>query len=196
MKTNLLWVFGVFMLISSAVLAQNDNKRFAVELKGGAAIPVKELNGSSLNAGFGFEGIVHYKLMTHTGLFAGWGWNKLPASHTFAGDDMCFEETGYVLGLQFMHPIADTRFSYYVHAAGLYKHIETENADGDIIHDSRHGMGYQLGGGVNFGLNGNWSLSAGLKFSSLTRETTFEGAEKNFAYSYISAPRIGLVKHF
>jgi opacity protein-like surface antigen len=134
--------------------------------------------------------------MPHVGIYAGWGWNRMAADHSFAGDDMCFEETGYIFGLQFMHPIADSRFSYYFRGAGLYNHIETENVEGEIVNDSRHGLGYQLGAGVNFSMKNNWSLNMGLKYNSLSRETEFEGVTETLDYKYISVVRIGIVKHF
>ncbi|MFO7789076.1 MAG: outer membrane beta-barrel protein [Bacteroidales bacterium] len=196
MKTNVFVLLGLLMMVSSATFSQNTDKRFAFELNGGAAFPLTELNNTNLNTGIGFEGIFHYRFMAHTGVFAGWGWNRFAADQSFAGDDVCFEETGYIFGLQFMHPIADSRFSYYFRAGGLYNHIETENADGEIINDSKHGLGYQLGGGINYNLSNNWSLNMGVKYNSLNRESTFEGVTKSLDYKYISAVRAGIVKHF
>lgn len=195
MKTKA-FVLGILMIASSAIFAQNTDQRFGFELNAGPSFSVTELNGTELNPGFGFEGVFHYRFMPHTGVYAGWGWNRMAADESFAGNDMCFEETGYIFGLQFMHPIAESRFSYYLRAAALYNHIESENADGNIINDSQHGLGYQVGGGVNLNLPKNWSLSAGLKYNSLSRETEFENIPETLDYKYISALRIGIVKHF
>jgi len=195
MKTKV-FLLGMLMLASTAIFAQNNDKRFGFEMNIGPSFPVAELNSTKLNIGFGFEGIFHYRFMQHTGIFAGWGWNRLAADQTFAGDDMSFEETGYIFGLQFMHPISDSRFSYYLRAAGLYNHIETENADGEIINDSQHGFGYQFGGGINYSLPKNWSLNAGIKYNSLSRESEFENVTATLDYKYISALRIGILKHF
>jgi hypothetical protein len=191
-----IFVLGMFMLASTAIFAQTTDKRFSFELNSGPSFPVAELNNTKLNTGFGFEGLFHYRFMPHAGVFAGWGWNRLAADQSFAGDDMCFEETGYILGLQFMHPISDSRFSYYLRAAGLYNHIETENADGQIINDSQHGFGYQFGGGINYSLPKNWSLNVGLKYNSLILDSEFENITETLDYKYISALRIGILKHF
>jgi opacity protein-like surface antigen len=107
----------------------------------------------------------------------------------------CFEETGYVLGLNFTHPIGTSKLAYYLRAGALYNHIETENADGDIINDSKHGLGFQIAGGLDINLGETWSLVPGIKFNALQRETEFEGVTKNLDYQYISV-RIGIVKRF
>lgn len=195
MKTKV-FVLSILMIATSAIFAQKTEKRFGFELNAGPSFSVSELNNTDLKPGFGFEGIFHYRFLQHTGVFAGWGWNRMAAEQSFAGNDVCFEETGYIFGLQFMHPVASSRFSYYLRAAGLYNHIETENAEGEIIHDSKHGLGYQIGGGLNFSLPKNWSLSAGVKYNSLSRETEFEGMSKTFNYKYVSGLRIGVIKHF
>ncbi|RMG79159.1 MAG: opacity protein [Bacteroidetes bacterium] len=195
MKTKVLTIVGMVMLFTSGIFAQNSEKRFGFELNGGASLAAKELSNTSLNAGGGFEILLHYRFMTHLGAYAGWGWNKLPAENSFAGDDVCFEETGYVFGLQFMHPIGDSPFSYYVRGGGLYNHIETENAEGDIINDTGHGLGFQLASGVNYYLGKNWNLTGGVKFNSLNRDADFEGVSKSLDYQYISL-RIGFVKQF
>lgn len=195
MKTKVVAILGMFTLLSFATFAQNSDKKFGVELNGGAAFPVKDIGNTKLNAGGGFEGLFHYRFMPHLGVYAGWGWNKLSADNSFAGEDVCFEETGYVFGLQFMHPIADLPFSYYVRGAGLYNHIEVENADGDIVYDTGHGFGFQVAGGVNFNLGKNWSLNPGVKFNALNRDIDLEGGSMSIDYQYV-AVRVGLVKTF
>ncbi|MEE4214948.1 MAG: outer membrane beta-barrel protein [Bacteroidales bacterium] len=196
MKTQKLVLIGIVMLLSTSVFAQGKDSRFSFELNTGPAFSVSDLNNSQLNPGFGFESIFHYRFLPHTSVYAGWGWNRIAANESFAGSDICFEETGYIMGLQFMHPISDSRFSWYLRAAALYNHIETENADGDIISDSKHGFGYQLGCGVAYRLSRNWQLTAGMKFNSLTRDSQFEGTAKILEYKYISGIRMGFVKQF
>lgn len=185
----------LFLLITGSSFAQASGKRFGFELNGGASLATRKVEGVSTQTGAGFEGLFHYRFMPHLGAYAGWGWNKLHANHSFAGDDVCFEETGYAFGLNFSHPIDGSGLSYYVRAAGLYNHIETENADGDIINDTGHGLGFQLAGGFDIPLNSKWSLTPGVKFNSLSRETTYEGTTKELDYRYVSI-RMGIVRKF
>jgi opacity protein-like surface antigen len=194
MKTKGL-ALTMIVFLSMSSFAQESEKRFGFELNSGVSIATKKIGDASLNPGFGFEGLFHYRFLPHLGVYAGWGWNRFGADQSFAGDDVCFEETGYVFGLNFNHPIGTSKLAYYVRAGALYNHIETENADGDIVNDSKHGFGYQLAAGINIDLGRNWSLTPGLKFNSLSRNTTYEGISKQLDYQYISA-RIGIVKKF
>ncbi len=195
MKTKGLIVCALVALIAFNGVAQEKEKRFGFEISSGASVATKKLGGEKVNPGFGFEGILHYRFMPHTGIYGGWGWNRFGADNSFAGTDVCFEETGYVFGLQFKHPVGTSALSYYVRGGGLYNHIETENADGDIINDTKHGLGYQLAGGIDLNLGSNWSLTPGIKFNSLSRETEFEGASKQMDLNYLSV-RVGILKKF
>jgi hypothetical protein len=195
MKTKVFFILAFALFVTGSLRAQENEKRFGVELNGGVSMATNKLGGSSLNPGLGFEGILHYRFLSHTGVYAGWGWNRLGADESFAGKDVCFEETGYVLGLQFQHPFGRSPLQYYVRAGALYNHVETENSDGDIINDSGHGLGWQVAGGIDVPLGRNWSLTPGLKFNSLSRESDFEGTTKKLNYNYLSL-RLGIVKRF
>lgn len=194
MKTKGL-ALTMLVLLSMSSFAQESEKRFGFEFSSGASIATQKIDNASLKSGFGFEGTFHYRFMPHFGVYAGWGWNRFDAEESFAGDDVCFEETGYVFGLNFKHPIGTSKLAYYVRAGALYNHVETENADGDIINNTGHGLGFQLAGGIDINLGKNWSLTPGLKFNSLSRDTEFEGTPKKLKYQYISA-RIGFTKKF
>ena len=195
MKAKGFIALALATVISTQVLAQESGKRLGLEISGGASFATARLNGADLNTGLGFEGIFHYRFLPYTGIYAGWGWNRFGADKSFAGEDVCFEETGYVLGLQFKHPIGNSPVSYYLRAGGLYNHIETENAQGDIMFDTGHGWGWQLAGGIDLPLGKNWSLTPGLKFNSLSRNLTVEGESRQLDYRYLSL-RVGILKRF
>jgi opacity protein-like surface antigen len=195
MKTKALAIFSMIILLSLASYAQNSSKKLGIELNGGASFPLSELSHTKLNPGVGFEAIFHYRFIPHLGVYTGWGWNKLSADKSFSGDDVCFEETGYILGLQFIHPISNSSFSYYVRGGGVYKHIETENAEGDIINDTGHGLGFQAAGGIAYDFGKNWSLTTGARYNMLNRDADFEGVNRKLNYQYISV-NLGIVKMF
>lgn len=73
MKTKVVLSIFFVILLSHSIVAQEKEKRFAVEVNGGFAVPMSEIEGEKLNPGFGFEGIFHYRFMPHIGAFAGWG---------------------------------------------------------------------------------------------------------------------------
>ncbi|OFX82818.1 MAG: hypothetical protein A2W99_14240 [Bacteroidetes bacterium GWF2_33_16] len=195
MKTKVLFTIALIASLTLSSFAQENEKRFGFELSGGASFATRKLDNANLNTGFGFEGIFHYRFMPHAGVYGGWGWNRFGADKSFAGTDVCFEETGYVLGLQFKHPIGTTPLSYYLRAGGLYNHIEIENEDGDINGDSGHGFGWQLAGGIDINLGSNWSLTPGVKFNALNREIDLDGSSTHLNLNYINL-RVGIIKRF
>jgi hypothetical protein len=194
MKTKGLLFLAIFGLISIGSFAQENEKRFGFEISSGASVATKKLGGAKVNPGFGFEGIFHYRFMPHFGAYAGWGWNKFGADESFAGNNVNFEETGYVLGLQFKHLIGESKTSYYLRAGGLYNHIELEN-DGDVTHNSGHGLGWQAAGGFDFQLGKNWSLTPGIKFNAVNRSVENEGAKVPLELNYLQV-RFGILKKF
>jgi opacity protein-like surface antigen len=194
MKARVLLLLVV--LVSLNCFAQEKESRFGFELDGGASLALKKLDDAKMKIGLGFEGTFHYRLYKHMGMYAGWGWNHFSSKKSFAGDNCDFEETGYVLGLQFKHPIGNSPVSYYVKAGGLWSHIEIENGDGNIIKDTKHGLGYQLAGGVNIPVGKKWSINTGLKFNSLKRsDIEFADHNRTLDLKYLSL-RVGIMKMF
>ena len=195
MKTKVLLLTIVLIILSLYSSAQEKENRWGFELNSGASFATSKLNDADLNPGFGFEGVFHYRFLPHTGFYGGWGWNLFGADNSFAGADVCFEETGYVLGLQFKHPLGNSPLSYYLRAGGLYNHIEIDNSDGKIIMDSGHGLGWQLAGGLEFNLGRNWSLTPGVKFNALNRDVENVGVNVPLELNYVQV-RFGILKKF
>ncbi len=191
-------VFSALMLIvlfSVGSKAQENKKRFGFEFSPGISMATQKVADATLNPGFGFEGIFHYRFLPYLGAYGGWGWNRFGADESFAGDNANFEETGYILGLQYNRPLPDSNLSWYLRAGGLYAHIETENSDGDVIHNTGHGLGWQAAGGINLALGNNWSLTPGVKFNALNRNSEVGGVAKEFKHNYASV-RFGILKKF
>ncbi|GAO30853.1 outer membrane beta-barrel protein [Geofilum rubicundum] len=195
MKTKELLTLALLTVLSVNSIAQEREKRFGFEFSTGASWSTSQPGDVQLNPGFGLEGIFHYRFMPHTGVYAGWGWNRFGADNSFAGSDVCFEETGYVFGLQFKHPFGTMPLSYYLRAGGLFNHIELENSDGNIIGDTGHGLGFQLAAGIDYTLGNNWSITPGFKFNYLSRDLDLEGLTTSLNHNYLSI-RIGFLKRF
>ena len=195
MKTKVFLSIVLVILISATTLAQENERRFGVEINGDVSFVSSDLAGASLNTGLGFEAILQYRFMPFTSVYGGWGYSHFNANESFAGSDVAFEQTGYILGLQFKHPVGNSPVSYFVRAGALYCHIETENNSGDIISDTGHGIGWQAATGIEVALGRNWSLAPGLKYNWLSGETNFEGTNYQLDHRTVSA-RIGIVKRF
>ena len=188
------------LLLSIAIVYSLSNNaqelsRWGFELSGGTSVAVGKLADASTKLGGGFEGIFHYRFMPHAGFYGGWGWNSVSAQNSFLGNNVSFEETGYVFGLQFKHPIAQSAVSYFVRLGGLYNHIETENAAGSIIHDTKHGLGFQSYLGLDIPLGVKWSLTPSVKFNSLSRSIQPIEGINEMHLNYLSL-RIGILKRF
>ena len=195
MKTKVFLVMTMLALFFNGAMAQESEKRFGVELNGDVAFVSSDLAGASLKTGLGFEAILQYRFMPFTSIYGGWGYGNFNADNSFAGPDTDFEQTGYVLGLQFKRPFRNSPVSWFVRAGALYSHIETENNAGDIISDTGHGIGWQAAGGIEVALGKNWSLAPGLKYNWLSGETELGSATYQLDQRTVSA-RIGIVKRF
>ena len=182
-------------MLSLNSFAQGNEKKFGFELCPGASFPTRNLYDAELKTGYGFEGMFHYWFLPHTGVYAGWGWNKIAADESFAGNNMDFEETGYIFGVQYRHLLGNSSTSFFVRAGGLYNHIEIEDKDGNITEDTGHGFGWQVAGGLDIPLGRNWSLTPGIKFNALSRDLVIEGTSKQLILNYVSV-RAGITKKF
>lgn len=195
MKTKTFLSIMLAILVSATTFAQDNEKRFGVELNGNVSFVSSDLAGANLNTGLGFETILQYRFMPYTSVYGGWGYSHFNADDSFAGSDTDFEQTGYILGLQFKHPIKTSPVSYFLRAGLLYSHIEMENNNGEIISDTGHGVGWQAAAGIEIALGKNWSLAPGLKYNWLSGETDFENAKYQLDHRTVSA-QIGIIKRF
>jgi opacity protein-like surface antigen len=195
MKTKVFLTVALCAIFSMSSLAQEQAKRFGLELNGGLSLTTSKLSDVKADPGFGFEGTLHFRFSKHAGIYGGWGWNRFGLDQSFAGTNTCFEETGYVYGFQYSHQIANSPMSYYLRAGGLWNHIEIENTEGEIIFDSGHGFGWQVAAGLDINLGSNWSLTPGLKYNSLSTEIVDEAVIHDLNHNYLSV-RIGIMKRF
>lgn len=187
LRTASVILFAIGLLMTHWSEAQD---RFSIEFRPGVNFPTKELSGTDLKTGFGFEAIVAYEFMTHFGVYAGWGWNRFESQHSFAGPDMTFEETGYTYGLQFMHALGESDMSLLARAGMLSNHIEIEDSNGDIIGDSGHGfkegIGWQFEGRLSWPLGEKWALVPSMRYRSLPREIKIGATGTEVVLNYFS----------
>ncbi|MFO7656726.1 MAG: outer membrane beta-barrel protein [Bacteroidales bacterium] len=195
MKTKFFATLTLTAILSLAGIAQVNEKRFGIEINGDVSIVSSDLNGASLNTGLGFETILQYRFMPYTSLYGGWGYMHFNANESFAGPDVDFEQTGYILGLQFKYPFGSSPISYFARAGILYSHLETENKSGEIISDTGHGVGWQAATGIEVSLGKNWSLAPGIKYNWLSGETEIGGEKYQLDHRFVAA-RIGIIKRF
>lgn len=157
----------------AAAVQSNAQEKWNLTIRPGVNFPVKKLASADLNTGFGFDALIGYRVMPHLLVNTGWGWNRFSADNS----TMDFEETGYLFGLQFAHPIKGSTLQYRVGANALYKHIEVENADGDLVFNTGHGWGWQADAGLAIPLSKKLYLVPAIRYHSLSRDLKLGATE-------------------
>lgn len=180
------------VLLSVTAVAQETN-RFGLELSGGPSFATSRFT-EGLKPGIGYDVTLYYRFMPHTGVYAGWGENWF-SSENVAENNQDFEERGYALGLQFKHPVNDSRYSYFLRAGALFNRIDAEDDNGIRTSLSGHGPGFQLAGGIDINLGGTWSLTPVVKYNSVLRYLDKEGESMDVKYNYLTV-RLGILKTF
>lgn len=159
--------------------------RWSMEIDGGAAIPTSTLAGAELKTGFGLGANLRVRLQPHLSAYAGWEYHAFRTDDTMFGQrEIDVDDTGYSFGLRFEHPVFP-RSAAWVRVGGLANHIELENEAGDIISDSGHGLGYELGAGLSFPLGTRLAVTPGVRFRSLSRDLEVGGASESSRLSYL-----------
>jgi len=212
MKENLMntirscLVLGALVLAPVAPYAQPapTASRFSLEVSGDGALPVSKFRGADLDAGFGLGANVRVRVQQHLLAYAGWEWHRFATNELIVASKNDVEETGYTFGLRFEHPFrgdgtADqgraSGVGYWVRAGGLYNHVEIENDAGTIIGDTKHGLGWELGGGLTIPMTQRLALTPGVRYRSLTRDLTLGSSTRSATLAQVNA-MVGLTIAF
>jgi hypothetical protein len=179
------FLFTTLMLMCIAYSVEAAD-RWSLELRGGADFATRDLGDADLSTGYGFEGTVAFRFIPFLAAYAGWSWNHFSAEQSFAGSDVDFEETGYTFGLQFSHPLGESKLDYLIRAGGIFNHIEVENDSGDIIADSGHGLGWQIEAGLTVPLGQRWRFVPSVRYRSLSRDIEVNSVNTSVNLSYLS----------
>ena len=159
--------------------------RWSAEAVASVAFPTGQLGDADLGTGSGFELNARYRIMPHLALYAGWDWHHFSSDAELDGGRADIEDTGYAFGLRFEHPFA-RRASYWLRTGGIANHIELENDDGDIVFDSGHGLGFELGAGLTMKLRDRVSVTPGARYRSLSRDVELGGTSSRVNLDYLS----------
>jgi hypothetical protein len=171
-------------------------ERVSIDVRGVLATTTEDLGDADLGLGFGFGATLGYRLQPHLHLYGGWDWLHFTADDSFAGTEADFEETGYTFGLRFEHPLGlGSRRAFRLEAGGTYKHVEIEDDDGDLIADSDHSLGYEVGAGLVLPLGAEWRLTPMGRFRSLDPEFDIGSVTMSGTFRYV-ALEVGLTRRF
>ncbi len=180
------------MFCTCCSLAQ---ERWSAEFRPGVSIPLEQLGENDIKAGYGFEAKLAYKLMPHLRAYGGWAWNEFRSGSGSELPSLKIDETGYTFGFELTLPITRPPLTYYVFTGGVYNKIEIEDITNDMTADSDHGLGWQLGGGLEYEFAHNWSVRPELKYHSLRRDVELMSIDESVSLNYI-AFSVGLLHSF
>lgn len=166
-------------LVASAARAQTPG-RFALELRPGAAIPVKDLGPSELNAGVGLEIHATAQVMPHLQLYLGWDWARFTLKENLDVFEDA-DDTGYAFGARFFAPSIG-RVTPWIRAGGVYDHVELEGDDADDYVSADHTLGWEAGAGAAIALNERWSLLPGIRYRAFSPELDEFGGKADMRY--------------
>jgi len=177
--------------LTSPLSAQtaSDDATWSLDFQAGAAVPTSEIEGEDVGTGFGFEANVAYRIATHVSVYGGWDWHRFAPDAVLGEPDVDLEETGYVVGLRFDHPFgAETGHgpSYRLRAGVTLNHIELEDSDGELIDDSGHGAGFEVGAGLFMPLTDTWRIGPEVRFRALSRELDIGSGDVDVDLRYLA----------
>lgn len=195
MKTKVLFAAALMATIPLGLVAQSEEKRGGFEVNGGISLAASLPGDVITNIGAGAEALFHYRVTKHFGLYGGWGYNAFRSDYELARHRCDFEETGYIIGLQYKRQLEFSSVSVFVRGAFQYKHIEIEDPSGELLFDTTHGPGWQAGFGLDLPFSEKWSIVPEMKFSVLTEREDLATFETIPDRNYFSL-RIGLLKRF
>jgi opacity protein-like surface antigen len=159
--------------------------RWSIEASGGAAFATEKIGGADLGTGIGLEVNGRYRIMPHLAVYGGWDWHHFPVEQPPPGGDMDIEDTGYAFGFRFEHPLAG-RTAGWLRVGGIANHIELENADGDIVSDSGHGLGWEAGAGLAVPIGDRVRLTPGARYRALSRDVEMGGVTAAVDLRYVT----------
>lgn len=170
-------------LLPDGALAQS---RWSGEVTGDAAFATQKLAGASLQTGGGFGANVRFRVQPHLAAYAGWEWHMQRTDELLPGQTLDLNDNGYTLGLRFEHPLAGSTAGW-LRAGALFNHIEVEEDNGGVIHDTDHGLGWEAGAGLTIPLGARLGVTPGVRFRSLSRDITVGGRTRSSTLSYVTA---------
>jgi opacity protein-like surface antigen len=200
------FVAAVLIVAPITVHAQSERSGslFSLEVTGDGAFPVSTFRGADLKTGFGLGASVRARVQEHLLAYAGWEWHTFRTDNLIASTKNDVDETGYTFGLRFEHPLRNDAIAgrgrtsgpgYWIRGGGLYNHVEIENEAGSIIGDTKHGLGWELGGGLTLPLSQRFALTPGVRYRSLSRDLTLGSGTRSATLSQVNA-MVGLTIAF
>jgi opacity protein-like surface antigen len=195
MKRTML-TLTVAVAAATLVTADADaQERWGVDVHATGGVATQDDVRDDSETGFGFGANLQVRVLPHVFLYGGWDWTRYQALDAIAGPDVDLEETGYALGARLERPIGTSSTAWWLRTGALYNHFELEDADGEIIDDTGHGLGWEAGAGVAVAFGSGWSFVPGIRYRSVSRDVEIGDAETEVELQAVTL-EIGLRRIF
>ncbi|MGE3513152.1 MAG: outer membrane protein [Vicinamibacterales bacterium] len=178
-------ILALIAITAAAPARAQAQGPWTLEVRAGGSVPTGSFAGTDLEAGVGFEGSLGYRFAPGLSLFGGWDWQHRQAEDPLFGRAEDVEDTGYVYGLRFVTPGSATA-KPFLRVAGLWNHVELEDEEGELVADSEHTWGFEVGGGLDVSLSESWSLTPGVRYRRFEPAVRFGAAETEARLSYVT----------
>lgn len=170
-------------------------QRWSAEFRPGLSIPTEKLGENDIKVGYGLEAKIAYKMMPHLRVYGGWAWNEFRSGSGSEPPNIKIDETGYTFGFELTLPVTRPPLTYYVFAGGVYNKINIEDITNNVMANSDHGLGWQLGGGLDYEFATHWSVRPEVKYHSLKGDVELLGVTESVSLNYIGFS-VGLLRSF
>lgn len=184
-------VLAMALLAPAGAAAQSP---LSAELRLGLGVPTQDFGEAELGNGIGFEASLRYQLPLCLSLYAGWDWYHFSSDQ--GGVDFDFEDTGYAVGLLWKPMRLDGYLGPWIRGGMVYDHVEIEDGEGDLVADSDHAFGYEVGAGLTLPLTGRFSLTPGVRYRAFSPEMESGGTTADAVELSYLALEIGLAIDF
>jgi opacity protein-like surface antigen len=154
-------------------------------VRGGVNVPVDQFASGDLKVGPGLEMGLGVRVAPDLFVYTAWDWQNRAAKDRLFGATVDMEDTGYAFGLRYVAPVSG-RAKPWVRGGMLVNHVEIEDEDtGDLLADSKHTWGFEVGAGLEMALNDRWNLTPGVRYRRFEPDVRFGSARSSATLSYI-----------
>ncbi len=176
-KRSTLIVAAAIAALAGSVRAQAPAP-FALEVRGGVALPTQQLGGTDLGTGAGTELTASYRILPALSVYGGWDYAMLDGP---VGSFQNLNSTGYAFGARVDGP-AVGRITPWLRAGAQVNHIELEDGVNPEYASSDHKLGWEVGAGAALPLVGRFAVTPGIRYRSFAAPMSELGNQHRLSY--------------
>lgn len=158
-----------------------------IDFRPSLSFPTSKFEGNELRPGFGADLKVMYRVMPHLKMVGGWGFQSFDSkeSEDTTGQTE-IRESAFVFGFELRLPVSDNSLQYFLYAGGLTGQIALENLAINLDTRSDYDIGWEVGVGIQYYVDSNWSFKPQLRYKELPGTFTVAGSSFSSALNYLS----------